>query len=80
MKLNLNASNSCLRAYKPDLSLKWKNVECGIDNVDDTIALTSVAIQNKFHRNLSDFENHLDDPHSADFYNTELAQRLTMLS
>jgi len=75
-KLNLNAANSCLKAFETDTSSgKWKVVRHIVEDVEDTVALASNAMQNKLHRVLCDFENHLDDP-IVDFYNTELEQRL----
>jgi len=47
-----------------------------MENEEDTVAATSLSIQSKWHREVSDFENHLDEPQSADFYNTELTRKI----
>lgn len=48
-------------------------------NLEDTLNVTSAAIQERLYRELYDFENHLDDPNIADFFNTELSQKLESL-
>lgn len=54
---------------------KWMEVEYSLADSDDTVASTSLAIQNKLHRCLVDFENHLDEPLLADFYNVEINEK-----
>lgn len=56
-----------------DKHLKFR---CKLENNEDTITVTSIAIQNKLYRELADFENHLDQPQIADFYNTDLNLKL----
>lgn len=74
LKLSLNSNSSCLLAFQYDG--KWKEKTCVLENNEDTITITSIAIQNKLYRELTDFENHLDQPQTADFYNTDLNLKL----
>uniref|UniRef100_A0A915NY01 MPN domain-containing protein n=1 Tax=Meloidogyne floridensis TaxID=298350 RepID=A0A915NY01_9BILA len=60
-KLSLNAVSPCLRAYCQESSQKWKEINYFVENSDETVSLASLAVQNKLHKNLADFENHLDE-------------------
>lgn len=79
-KLSLNAVVPCLRAYGSESLTKWQELEYFLENTDDTVTLTSLAVQNKLHRGLSDFENHLDDPLIADFYNSLLNYKILSIN
>ncbi|KAH7721956.1 neighbor of COX4-like protein [Aphelenchoides avenae] len=77
-KLSLNAKHSCLQAYAFEGG-KWKNRTSNVENLEETLNATSAAIQERVYRDLYDFENHLDDPNIADFYNTDFPQKLESL-
>jgi hypothetical protein len=57
-------------------SQKWKEVNYNLNNSDETVSLASLAVQNKLHKNLADFENHLDDPLIFDFFNSDLNEKI----
>uniref|UniRef100_A0A915CSE6 MPN domain-containing protein n=1 Tax=Ditylenchus dipsaci TaxID=166011 RepID=A0A915CSE6_9BILA len=67
---SVNSNCSAVHAFVHDG--KWKSKSCVVENEEDTITATSIAIQNKLYRDLADFENYLEHPTIADFYNTEL--------
>ncbi|KAF7633213.1 hypothetical protein Mgra_00007404 [Meloidogyne graminicola] len=69
-KLSLNAISPCLRAYCQKKSLY------SLNNSDETISLANLAVQNKLHKNIADFENHLDDPLIFDFFNSDLNEKI----
>lgn len=47
-----------------------------LENGEDTVNVASIAVQNKLYRELFDFENHLDHPTAADFFNMDLSLKL----
>ncbi|CAK5010355.1 unnamed protein product [Meloidogyne enterolobii] len=75
-KLSLNAVSPCLRAYCQESSQKWKEINYFVENSDETVSLASLAVQNKLHKNLADFENHLDEPLIFDFFNSDLNEKI----
>ncbi|KAI6183097.1 MPN domain-containing protein [Aphelenchoides bicaudatus] len=77
-KLCLNSTESCLVAYTYD-SAKWKTLSCKLANSDETLSIYTAALQLKLHRELVDFECHLEEPTTADFYNSKLSQKLLSL-
>jgi len=75
-RLSINADSSCLQLYCHNDG-KWKaHQRLQVEKEEDTCAATSLAIESKWHRDLFDFENHLDQPHVADFYNVELGLKI----
>ncbi|KAL3102808.1 hypothetical protein niasHT_021475 [Heterodera trifolii] len=79
-KLSLNATSPCLQAFELESAAKWRPADYSVENSDDAVLLASVAVQNKLHRSLSDFENHLDELASSDFYNVELNAKLMSIT
>ncbi|KAK6730309.1 hypothetical protein RB195_007023 [Necator americanus] len=77
--INWNLSPDCesnsLSAYVKE-GEGWK--ETRLDTLPDSFTTLSRAIHGKLHRNVCDFENHLDRP-ECDFYNTTLLQTLGQL-
>uniref|UniRef100_A0A914I0A4 MPN domain-containing protein n=1 Tax=Globodera rostochiensis TaxID=31243 RepID=A0A914I0A4_GLORO len=79
-KLSLNATSPCLKAFELESAAKWRPADYSVEHSDDAVLLASVAVQNKLHRSLADFENHLDELTSADFFNLELNAKLMAIT
>jgi len=41
-------------------------------NEDQCMSVAGMCVQKHLHRHISDFENHLDDPTSADYWNEKI--------
>ncbi|CAD5207905.1 unnamed protein product [Bursaphelenchus okinawaensis] len=78
-KLSSNSNTSCLVSYVYDTA-KWKQVNTTLSNTEEALSTYSAALQTKLHRNVIDFEGHLDDPSNDDFFNTDVAKKLVELS
>ncbi|KAI6198152.1 MPN domain-containing protein [Aphelenchoides besseyi] len=77
-KLSLNTTNSCIAAYTYD-SAKWKQLSTKLANSTTILSTYSAALQFKLHRELQDFETHLEDPNENDFLNENFAKKLSDL-
>lgn len=73
-KLSLNPESMCLKAYSYD-NKQWKTSSCFLTNEEIGLAMISGALENKLHREIIDFETHLDDP-TFDVFNSDLTEKL----
>ncbi|GMR53075.1 hypothetical protein PMAYCL1PPCAC_23270 [Pristionchus mayeri] len=72
VKLEGGCQNECLIGRQSNEGA-WKEVS--ISASQDTLTTVSLAAQRRLHRDVVDFENHLDAPES-DFYNAALASSI----
>lgn len=56
------------------------NFSLKLASSDETLSSYSAALQSKLHRELVDFECHLEEPTTADFYNSKLSEKLLALT
>jgi len=77
-KLSLNSAHSCLIGYTYQEG-KWKNLPTELVHQEGALSTYSAALQSKLHRELADFETHLEEP-ASDFFNIDLGKKLTVLN
>lgn len=72
-KFSLESSTKCVMAYCYDKDSKvWKDKEQPVEDVLSTLRVASKAIDVKMDRQISDFENFLDNPKIHDILNLKL--------
>uniref|UniRef100_A0A0K0G1D6 MPN domain-containing protein n=1 Tax=Strongyloides venezuelensis TaxID=75913 RepID=A0A0K0G1D6_STRVS len=72
-KFSLESSSKCVLAHVYDTELKeWKETEQPVEDVSSTLRIASKAIDLKMERQVSDYENFLDNPKIHDILNLKL--------
>ncbi|KAI6239848.1 MPN domain-containing protein [Aphelenchoides fujianensis] len=77
-KLSLNSTDSCVAAYTYEAA-KWKQLSSKLADANAVLSSYSAALQSKLHRELHDFETHLEDPAENDFLNEKFAKKVGAL-
>ena len=76
-KLSLNPESPCLNAYSYE-NKQWKHSSTFLTNEEVGLAMVTAALESKLHREIVDFELHLDDP-NLDIFNSDLTEKLRKL-
>ena len=76
-KLSLNPKSLCLSGYSYD-NKQWKHSSTFLTSEDVGLAMVTAALESKLHREIVDFELHLDDP-NLDIFNSDLTEKLRKL-